>query len=133
MNIVQSVKHRKTYTEKEKPVSMKQLQEKYTEEEIAQLLEDEGIVSVSHSRRSSVQMFIDKSNWSKTSSISKQNEMAKKKSAELGNEEIASLEQVFGSFDPYQSSGRSALKDFFMKQGAVEDKEKQRQGGQDDS
>ena len=62
-DICSKLTHTKSLIYKEKPLSYKQLQEKYTDEEITDLLDSGGITETKHSKRGRVTMYIDHSNW----------------------------------------------------------------------
>ena len=63
--IVEEVKVGKSFSQVEKPVSMKELQQRYTDEQIGQLLSEGGIRECRHSKYGSITMYVDHSNWSK--------------------------------------------------------------------
>lgn len=72
MHSVQSLNFDKSFTEKEKPISKKELQKKYTDKETEQFLEDGGVVPVKHSNKnSSLQVYVDKRNGGRQKKVSK--------------------------------------------------------------
>jgi hypothetical protein len=67
----EKIEQDKSFKKEDKPVSMMELQRKYTDAEIQDLLETGGITECRHSSRGRVRMYLDHSNWAKTTSTHK--------------------------------------------------------------
>ena len=63
LNHVQSISFQKSLKTVEKPVTMKQLEKKYDDDQISDLLESGGITVVAHTKSSRVKMYIDHGLW----------------------------------------------------------------------
>jgi hypothetical protein len=97
----------KSFKREDKPVSMLELQRKYTDAEIQDLLETGGITECRHSKQGRVKMYIDHSNWSKTVTTSKQKTLEKSRNQEH-DEEDESWGNGFAAlnvFDEDQATG----------------------------
>jgi hypothetical protein len=96
----------KSFKREDKPVSMLELQRKYTDAEIQDLLETGGISECRHSTRGRVKMYIDHSNWSKTTVTSKLKTLEKSRNQENGEEDDGwdTGFQAFNAYDEDQSA-----------------------------
>ena len=122
LHSVQSLSFDKSFLEKEKPISKKELQMKYDDDEIERLLEDGGIVPVKHSKNSSLQMYIDKSNWERQRKVSKTHKFEKNQQGEIGEDEVNLWDQSF-SHDPWQDGGHGKIMDLFRPNRSIENKQ----------
>ena len=98
----------KAHTQQEKPRSMKELESKYTADEINDLLETGGITICRHSLKGRVKMYIDHSNWARTTTTIKQKSLQKDRSqdyepGEDGNDCWTGGFNSFNGFDEDQS------------------------------
>jgi hypothetical protein len=93
--------------------TQKELESKYTDEELEMLIDTGGITEVQHSKNSNVTMFIDHSNWEKTRTMEKKQEIGTiKQNKETDADELQMIEEGFHSFGlDFDSSEKFFLKD----------------------
>ena len=113
LSYLQAISQDKSFTVEQKPVSWKELQAKYTDKEIQELLEDGGITEVRHSNKGRVTMYIDHSNWKKSIQLNKRKEMKKAQNKEITeDDELDRLDDAFKSFDTWQEHSRDGIDNF---------------------
>ena len=118
------VTHVKSRLVRERPKTWKELQQKYTEEELQDLVSTGGITQCPHSKNGRVTMWIDHSDWEKTSLSSKSKSLgSKRQKMEFEREEqegFQSLLDSFVDFDP-ATMEKVFLKDLQQAMGSEED------------
>lgn len=87
MEHFKTLSFQKSFTEKERPMSMKELLNKYTQDEVDDLLETGGLVACKHSKDGRITMYIDKSDWEKTTATTQGRSLMTKQSKELNSDE----------------------------------------------
>ena len=88
MKYSEKIVQNKSFKREDKPVSMLELQRKYTEAEIQDRLETGGITECRHSSRGRVKMYLDHSNWLKTTETSKVKSLEKSRTQEGDDEDL---------------------------------------------
>ena len=107
-SLTRSISSSRGYKESEKPVSWKQLEEKYTEDELAELWETGGIIACPHSRSSKLTMYIDKGDWERWNMVTREKQFKTQRQQKMEDdslEDFETLDEAVGKMDVTQTFG----------------------------
>ena len=105
-SLTRSISSSRGYKESEKPVSWKQLEEKYTEDELAELWETGGIIACPHSRSSKLTMYIDKGDWERWNMVTREKQFKTQRQQKMEDdslEDFETLDEAVGKMDVTQT------------------------------
>ena len=99
----------------ERPQTMKELEAKYDEDEIADLLASGGISEIRHQKSSRVKMYIDHGLWEKEKEVEKRTSVSSKQSKAAEDEEVECFNKSFKTM----SMDIDHVEDFFLQEAAA--------------